>query len=133
MDLITINMPCQDIYVCKGKGCFLVEGLCLYQFSMESYLFTIPGIILQDACPLRLWVAVLDPPEDATLTLDNLPVLLYEVVDKLNDAGMGSRAELFLAAHGQAGWCEIRIKGPKIKETENQLNLCMCHTCKSYN
>ncbi|KAK3781461.1 hypothetical protein RRG08_019086 [Elysia crispata] len=103
MDLITINMPCQDIYVCKGKGCFLVEGLCLYQFSMESYLFTIPGIILQDACPLRLWVAVLDPPEDATLTLDNLPVLLYEVVDKLNDAGMGSRAELFLAAHGQAG------------------------------
>ncbi|RUS70826.1 hypothetical protein EGW08_021409 [Elysia chlorotica] len=61
------------------------------------------GIILQDVCPLRLWIAILDPPKNVTLTLDNLPVLLYEVVDKLNDNGMGPRADLFLAAHGQAG------------------------------
>lgn len=61
------------------------------------------GMFVQNVCPFRLWVAILDSPINVTLTLDNLPVLLYEVVDALSEAGMGLRAQLFLAAHGQAG------------------------------
>ena len=61
------------------------------------------AIFLQSICRLRLWVAVLDTAGEATLTLDNLPVLLYEVAAQLSAQGMGQRAELFLAAHGNAG------------------------------
>ncbi|GFR88820.1 hypothetical protein ElyMa_002527400 [Elysia marginata] len=60
-------------------------------------------MFLQNVCEMRLWIAILDAPANVTLTLDNLPVLLYEVVDGLHEAGMVVRSELFLAAHGQAG------------------------------
>ncbi|GFO17496.1 titin [Plakobranchus ocellatus] len=62
-----------------------------------------PGILLQNVCPLRLWIASLDTSGESTLTLSNLPVLLYEVEQKLAEAGAGAGYDLFLAAHGHVG------------------------------
>ncbi|CAL1535766.1 unnamed protein product [Lymnaea stagnalis] len=65
--------------------------------------YAIYANIIQQLFPLRLYICMLDVSEEATLTLDNLPLLLAECSQELRKNGMKQDSDVFLAAHGHVG------------------------------